>query len=146
MADAGEPAIDGVAVDEMRSYLDGTDVVFAVLFGSRVRGTAGESSDVDVAVKFPEDLDERERERFRRRNRIDAELQTHADGFVDVSDVDALPVPVAHAALQDGIVLVGDERAVSQYREGIAREYEASADDRERRQREFIDRLASGDV
>jgi hypothetical protein len=85
-------------------------------------------------------------ERFRLRNRIDASLQEYAEGFVDVSDIDSLPTPVAHAALRDGIVLVGDEQVVESYRQQVKREYEATADERERERRELIDRLARGDT
>nr|WP_245810826.1 nucleotidyltransferase domain-containing protein [Halorubrum halodurans] len=91
------PAIDGVDVAAIRRYLAETDVCFAVLFGSRVRGETHESSDVDVALRFPEDLSPKER--FRRRNRIDADLQSYADDFVDVSDIEHLPLPIARAAL-----------------------------------------------
>lgn len=69
--------------------------------------------DVDIALRFPEGTDDRER--FRQRNRIDAELQAYATGFVDVSDIDALPTSVAYAALRDGIRLLGDETAVDAY-------------------------------
>jgi predicted nucleotidyltransferase len=137
-------AIDGVDVAAIRRYLAETDVRFAVLFGSRVRGETHESSDVDVALRFPEDLSPKER--FRRRNRIDADLQSHADDFVDVSDIEHLPLPIARAALRDGVRLVGDERDVAAYRERIDAEYERTAADRERDRREFIDRLAKGDV
>jgi predicted nucleotidyltransferase len=136
--------VEGVDVEGLREYLDDRDVVFAVLFGSRVSGEADESSDVDIALRFPEGI--HDRERFRRRNRIDADLQEYANGFVDVSDIDALPTPVAHAALQEGVVLTGDERAVEAYRDEVAAEYESTAAERERRRRELIDRLARGDV
>jgi hypothetical protein len=63
-----------------------------------------------------------------------------------VSDVDSLPTAVAHAALQDGITLVGDEAAVEAYREDVEATYEATADERERERQEFIDRLAQGDT
>jgi predicted nucleotidyltransferase len=136
-------AIDGVDVAAIHQYLAETDVRFAVLFGSRVRGETHESSDVDVALRFPEDLSPKER--FRRRNRIDADLQGYADDFVDVSDIENLPLPIARAALQNGVRLVGDERDVDVYRERIDAEYERTAADRERDRREFIDRLAKGD-
>ncbi|WP_231899214.1 nucleotidyltransferase domain-containing protein [Halorubrum trapanicum] len=112
----------------MRRYLAETDVRFAVLFGSRVRGDGHESSDVDVALRFPDDLSPTER--FRRRNRIDADLQSHADAFVDVSDIEDLPVPIARAALRDGIRLVGDDRDVDAYRERVEAEYEETATER----------------
>lgn len=135
---------DGVDVEGIRQYLADADVVFAILFGSRARGTPHESSDVDIALRFPDELSPKER--FRRRNRIDADLQEYADGFVDVSDVSQLPLPIAHAALQEGIRLTGDERDVDAYRERIDAEYEETAPARERERREFIDRLARGEI
>ena len=143
-ANHGEPPVEGVDVAAMRRYLAETDVCFAVLFGSRVRGDAHESSDVDVALRFPDDLSPTER--FRRRNRIDAELQSHADAFVDVSDIEALPLPIARAALRDGIRLVGDDREVDAYRDRVEAEYEETATERERDRREFVDRLAKGEL
>lgn len=139
-----EPPVEGVDVAAIRRYLAEADVRFAILFGSRVRGDAHESSDVDVALRFPDDLSPTER--FRRRNRIDADLQGHADAFVDVSDVDDLPLPIARAALRDGIRLVGDDRDIDAYRERVEAEYEETATERERDRREFVDRLATGEL
>lgn len=144
MASAGEPTVESVDVDGMSECLAQTEVAFAVLFGSHARGTADESSDVDVALRFPDGMGARDR--FHARNRIDAALQEYAEAFVDVSDVDSLPTPVAYAALRDGIVLVGDEQAVETEREQVERAYETTADERERERREFIDRLARGDT
>ncbi|WP_050033603.1 nucleotidyltransferase domain-containing protein [Halorubrum halophilum] len=76
----GGSAIGGVDVAAIRQYLAETDVRFAILFGSRVRGDTHDSSDVDV------------------------------------------------------------------YRERIDAEYERTAADWERDRREFIDRLAKGDI
>lgn len=73
------------------------EVVFAVLFGSHARETADES-DVDIALCFPDEMDAYER--FRLRNRVDANLQ----------------------------------------------EYEATADERKRERREFIERLVREDT
>lgn len=39
---------------------------------------------------------------------------SHAQGFVDVSDIETVPTPVAYAALRDGIVLAGDEGAAEE--------------------------------
>lgn len=144
MVESGRPNIEGVDSQGMREYLAGTEVVFAVLFGSRVRDDAGDASDVDVALRFPEGMESRQR--FRLRNRIDADLQEYAESFVDVSDIDSLPTPVEYAALRDGVVLVGNERAVESHRKQVEREYEESADERERERRAFIDRIARGDV
>lgn len=141
MARTGDSSVD---LDGVREYLEETPVVFALLFGSHARGTAGSSSDVDVAIQLPAEMDDHER--FRTRNRIDAELQQFARGFVDVSDIDTLPTTVAHAALQDGVRLVGDESTIRTYREQVVDEYETTTDERERERQEFIDRLARGDA
>lgn len=129
---------------EIRDYLARTGVDFAVLFGSHVRDEERASSDIDIALSFPDEMDDYER--FHLHNSISAELQQYADSFVDVSDLDSLPLPVAHAALRDGVLLVGDERTLEAYRERVNEEYEATAEKRKREHEEFIDRLARGDV
>jgi predicted nucleotidyltransferase len=144
MRESGDSADEVVDLEGLRAYLVEADIEFAILFGSHARGTAEASSDIDVALGFSSELDDITR--FRRRNRIDADLQEYADGFVDVSDIESLPTHVAHAALQDGILLVGDGNTVDSYREEIEAEYTATADEREREREEFIDRLARGDV
>jgi len=144
MGKAGIPELPGVDVDGMREYLAQTDVIFAVLFGSHARGTATESSDIDIALRFPDDIDDYER--FKRRNRVDSTLQRYASGFVDVSDVEGLPTHVAHTALRDGIPIVGNERAIADYQQRVAAAYERDRSEREQERRAFIDRLARGDV
>lgn len=144
MSQSDDPAVETIDIEGIKEYLAQTEVIFAVLFGSHARGTAEESSDVDIALRFPEEMSEAER--FRRRNRIDADLQSYADGFVDVSDIESLPTHVAHAALRDGVRVVGDEREVNAYKKRVDTEYDASASEREQERREFIDRLARGDV
>lgn len=131
-------------LEGIRDYLAQTEVIFAVLFGSHVRETADESSDVDITLRFPDELSEAER--FRRRNRIDADLQAYADQFVDVSDIGSLPTHVAHAALQDGVCLVGDQEEITAYKQRVDAKYDAGASERDEERREFIDRLARGDV
>jgi CHAD domain-containing protein len=61
-----------------------------------------------------------------------------------VSDIDDLPLPIARAALRDGIRLVGDDRNIDAYRERVEAEYGETAAERERDCREFVDRLAKG--
>jgi len=136
---AGEVDIEGI-----RDALDSRPVEFALLFGSHARGESEASSDVDIALRFPDSVSDTER--FRERNRIDAALQEHAPGFVDLSDIDTLSVPVARAAFRDGVLLVGDERAVDAYRRRIEAQYESTADERQRNREAFIDRLASGET
>jgi uncharacterized protein len=144
MEHSGDSAIGHVDIEGLREYLTQSRVVFAILFGSHARGTASDTSDVDIALLFPEGLDDYEQ--FSLRNRIDADLQEYAAGFVDVSDIETLPTPVAYAALRDGIRLVGDTQTIDAYQEQINREYETAASEREQERREFIDRLARGDV
>lgn len=144
MPNADDPAYTVIDIAGIREYLAQTAVIFAILFGSHAKGTADESSDVDIALRFPEEMSDSER--FHQRNRLDAELQSYARGFVDVSDIDSLPTHVAHAALQNGVVLTGDEQLVAEYQEHILAEYNATVSDREKEYREFIDRLARGDV
>lgn len=102
-----------IDLEGMETYLEDSPVTFALLLGSHAKGQAEAGSDVDVAVRFPESMDAHER--FRTRNRIDAYLQAFADGFVDVSDIEALPTPVARSAVKDGIILVGDEDDVAAF-------------------------------
>lgn len=142
MSTERDAEVEGVDIDGLRSALDSCPLEFALLFGSRARGESGASSDVDIAIRFPESMDDRER--FRERNRIDATLQEYATGFVDVSDIDTLPIPVAYAAVRDGILLAGDARVVEEYRTHVEAEYESTADQRERQREAFIDRLARG--
>jgi predicted nucleotidyltransferase len=144
MIESRESTTEGVDLEGMQAYLAETDVEFAVLFGSRARGTADTGSDVDIALGFPESLTDRDR--FRLRNRVDAELQAYANGFVDVSDIESLPTPVAHAALRDGIVIFGDEAIVEAYKTDVVDTFEAESQARNEDRDEFIDRLARGDI
>lgn len=132
----------GVDRDAMGAFLDGTDAVYAVVFGSVARGEVRATSDVDVAIRFPDGIDERER--FRQRNRIDAELQAYADATVDVSDLESLPEAVALRALREGELLAGDESLLEADRDRLESTASETAEDRLREQRSFIDRLARG--
>lgn len=144
MSEPDESPGETIDLEGIRDYLALTEVVFAVLFGSHASGTADESSDVDIALRFPDELSEAER--FRQRNRIDADLQSYAAGFVDVSDIESLPIHVAHAVLRDGVRLVGDQADVETYKQDVEGEYAARASERDEERRAFIDRLARGDI
>ena len=144
MPEDGAGTVEGVDIEGVREELRWHNLEFALLFGSHARGEADNSSDVDITLRFPETMDNTER--FRERNRIDAELQAYASGFVDVSDIETLPTPVAHAALRDGIRLVGDRDAIESFRAKIEAEYESTAEQRKREREGFIDRLARGDL
>lgn len=136
--------LDDVDLEGLRSHLDTTEIRYALLFGSRARGEESPTSDVDVCLRFPDAFSPRER--FRRRNNIDSALQTYADGFVDVSDLEALPDEVALNAVREGVLLCGDEEARSEDRRRLERSLMESSERRIRKRREFIDRLAEGDA
>lgn len=131
-----------VDLDAMAAFLDGTEVVYAVCFGSVARQEAHAGSDVDVAIRFPDEMDERER--FRHHNRIDAELQAYADTTVDVSDLETLPPAVALRALREGVLVIGDESRLETDRDRLESTASETAADRLREQRSFIDRIARG--
>lgn len=137
------PSVDGIDVDGIRTYLREQPVRFALLFGSRAREEDDDRSDVDVTLAFEERLDRMER--FRRRNRIDAVLQSYAPVSVDVSDFETLPQPVARSALEEGLLLLGDEAALREAKRSTEADGETVPQDRHDT-REVLDRLASGDV
>ncbi len=97
-------------------------------FGSRTTGETHPSSDLDLAVKFADDLSSHER--FRKRCFLSGDLQREGAPFIDVADVETLPVDVAYDAVS-GELICGDERA-----------FEGQRDDVCRRQRNVIDRIA----
>lgn len=132
---AKEPDLDG-----MSACLAESDVTFALLFGSYACGIAEVSSDVDIALRFPEEMDALDR--FDRRNRIDATLQAYDETFVDVSDTDSFPLT---AALRDGKILVGDPTEVDAYRAQVEQEYFDTKEERDRAGRKFIRKLARGE-
>ncbi len=131
-------------LEGLYSVLDEADICYAVLFGSYVSGTESSTSDIDICIRF--DDGRSRRERFRERNRIDAVAQSYADPFVDISDVEALPEEVALDALQHGTLLYGDPKTKRVDERRLERTVTNSSEQRTRRRREFIDRLAEGDV
>jgi predicted nucleotidyltransferase len=116
-----------------------TDVVFAVAFGSQVSGRSTRSSDIDLAVKFDGELSERER--FEKRCFLSGDLQSEGRPFVDVSDIESLPVDVAHDAVH-GELLCGDRRAFERFKAEIDTEFDDRRETLRRQQREVIDRIA----
>ena len=115
------------------------DIVFAVVFGSQLSGTATHSSDFDIAVKFTADCSERNR--FKKRCVLSGELQHEEFPFIDVSDIDSLPLDVAHDAV-NGDLLCGDERVFEQFKTDIEAEFDEKRETLRRHQRTVIDRIA----
>jgi len=132
-----------IDLEAIRPILAENDVQYAVVFGSVARG--GETpTDVDLCLRFPDDWSRRKR--FDQRNHIDSILQRYATQFVDVSEREALPDAVALNALRDGIVVYGDETLKKQDEQHLQRRVTSSKDETIRERREFVDRLAEGNV
>jgi predicted nucleotidyltransferase len=115
------------------------EVVFAVTFGSRLSGASTPSSDLDVAVKFTTDLSKRER--FEKRCFLSGDLQGEDRPFIDVSDIETLPLDVAHDAV-NGELLCGDERAFDAFKTNVEAEFGEQRETIRRRRRAVIDRIA----
>lgn len=117
------------------------DIEFAVAFGSQVMGEATLSSDFDIAVKFADRCSARDR--FRKRCFLSGDLQRKSAPFIDLSDIEELPLAVAHDAVQ-GDVICGDEQAFQQFKADIEAEFADQRDAISQHQREVIDRIAEG--
>jgi len=122
-----------------RSLSRDPDVEFAVVFGSRITDEPSPSSDLDLAVKFTDDLSPHER--FRKLCFLSGDLQREELPFVDVSDVETLPVDVAHDAVS-GELVCGDGRAFRRFTAEIEATFEKRRDAVRRHQRDVIDRIA----
>lgn len=85
------------------------DIAFAVVFGSRTGGDHRRSSDLDVAVEFSADLSTHER--FQKRCFLSGDLQHDDAPFVDVSDIEHLPLEVAHDAVRGTVATRTDSSA-----------------------------------
>lgn len=118
-----------------------SDIMFAIVFGSQLSGESTPSSDFDLAVKFVNELSERDR--FERRCFLSGALQHEDYPFIDVSDIESLPLAVAHDAV-NGELLCGDERAFEQFKTDIEAEFDEQRETLRRHQRAVIDRIAEG--
>ncbi|MBX0297205.1 nucleotidyltransferase domain-containing protein [Halomicroarcula sp. F27] len=114
-------------------------VEFVVAFGSQVTGEPTPSSDLDLAVKFVDDLSDRER--FEKVCFFSGDLQQADTPFVDLSDIEALPLDVAHDAV-NGTLVCGDEQMFEQFKTDIEAAFADQRDDIRRHQRDVIDRIA----
>ncbi|MBI2802008.1 MAG: nucleotidyltransferase domain-containing protein [Gammaproteobacteria bacterium] len=97
-------------LESLKRTLSGADrdIVCAYLYGSRARGEARSTSDVDVAVLFdqhpPPTLDGL---RFDLTSRLENTLRVPVDLLV----LNAAPADLVHRVLRDGIVIVENDRA-----------------------------------
>lgn len=135
-----ERVADELDVDRVCARLDQEPIEYAVCFGSVVSGTLSARSDIDLGLRFAETVDKRER--FRRRNRIDADLQSATERFLDVSDIEELPDQVALNALEDGLRMYGDEGALTEDKHELRNRIEATGSDRSDERQSVLQRLA----
>ena len=115
-------------------------VEFVVAFGSRPAGEATPASDLDVAVKFADDLSAGER--FDKRCFLSGDLQQDDAPFVDLSDIETLPLDVANDAV-NGTLVCGDDRAFARFKTAIEAAFDDRRDTLRRQQRDVIDRIAA---
>jgi predicted nucleotidyltransferase len=115
------------------------DIEFVVAFGSQVTGDSRSSSDLDFAVKFADDLSSHER--FQKRCFLSGDLQQADAPFIDLSDIEDLPLDVAHDAV-NGEFLCGNEQAFRQFKRDIKASFEERRDEIRRHQQDVIDRIA----
>lgn len=114
-------------------------IEFVVAFGSQVTGGSRSSSDIDLAVKFADDLSSHER--FQKRCFLSGDLQQADAPFIDLSDIEDLPLGVAHDAV-NGELLCGNEQAFHQFKTDIEASFEERRDEIRRHQQAVIDRIA----
>ena len=137
--DWGDNTAVGQAV--AASLCDDPDIEFVVAFGSRLTGTPTTGSDLDIAVKFDPTLSDSER--FDKLCFLSGDLQCDGAPFVDISDLERLPTEVAHDAVTDGRFVCGDSRAFERYKQAIEASFQDGREERQRTQRELIDRIAA---
>ncbi|WP_254864590.1 type VII toxin-antitoxin system MntA family adenylyltransferase antitoxin [Halovivax gelatinilyticus] len=135
----GEKANDGLLTAIGNALCEDEDVAFAVLFGSQLTGDERASSDVDVAVKFEEGLTATER--FQKRCFLSGSLQREDGPFVDITDIETLPIDVAHDAVR-GELLCGDRHDFEQFKKAVRTDFERRREDIRTNQRAVIDRIA----
>jgi predicted nucleotidyltransferase len=134
----GERASELIGALEASACAD-PDVEFAVAFGSQITGEATSGSDLDLAVKFADGLSESER--FEKRCFFSGDLQQEDAPFVDVSDIESLPIDVAHDAV-NGRLICGDEQAFEQFTAEVEATFVEQRESLRREQRAVIDRIA----
>jgi len=122
------------------SVCDDPAVEFVVAFGSRSTGEATPASDLDVAIKFAADLSAGDR--FEKRCFLSGNLQQDDAPFIDLSDIETLPLDVAHDAV-NGTFVCGDEHAFEQFKTAIQAAFDDQRDTIRRQQRDVIDRIAA---
>ena len=121
------------------SVCSDSDVAFVVAFGSQITGETTRASDFDIAVKFADGVTERDR--FEKRCFFSGDLQRDDVPFVDISDIELLPLDVAHDAV-NGRFICGDEHAFEEFKTEVENTFAEQREDLRRQHRAVIDRIA----
>ena len=80
--------LSGILDTLAESVCSDSEVEFVVAFGSQIVGGPTQASDIDLAIKFADDLTDRER--FDKRCFVSGNLQLEEAPFLDVSDIETL--------------------------------------------------------
>ena len=122
-----------------QSVCTDADVEFVVAFGSRVTGEPTDASDLDLAVKFVDELSGHDR--FEKQCFLAGDLQREEGPFVDLSDVESLPLAVRHDAV-NGSFVCGDREAFEGFKADVEATFAGERESLRRHQRDVIDRIA----
>ncbi len=114
-------------------------IAFAVVFGPFVDASAATPADIDIAVKFSDEL--ASDERFHELCWLSGHLQASNRPFVDIADIEQLPLAIAHDAVQ-GELVYGSEERFDAYRRQVEQTFAARRETIRSAQQELIDRIA----
>lgn len=114
-----EMSPDPMTVERVREVLETHPVAFAMVFGSRGRGTANADSDIDIAVEFS-DVRPSDDGYSATYLRLVTDLTETLDMTVDVVDVHSMPARFARAAFETGTVVHGMEARRQQLENELA--------------------------
>lgn len=136
------PSVDLNAV--LAYFEQQDDVLFALLFGSQARGTAGPLSDVDVAVMLPDAMGDVPR--FRRRLELIVDLAgVLRTDEIDVAVINDVPLALRYRIYRDGVLLgCRDRGAFVRSKSRTVVEYLDFLPLAERNTRTFFRRAAAG--
>lgn len=123
--------LDEGTLERLREVLIKHPIRLGVLFGSQATETAGDHSDVDIAVQFESSVEDH----FRAQLVLGADLALElGTDDLDVVDLDTVRPAVGYAALTEGKLLVGDTNRIEELAAKFDRERERPTR-RERRER-----------
>jgi len=125
--------------DFEESVCSDSDVEFVVAFGSRVTGESTDTSDLDLAVKFVDELSDHDR--FEKQCFLSGTLQREEGPFVDISDIETLPIAVRNDAV-NGSFVCGDRDAFERFKADVEATFAEEREPLRRQQRDVIDRIA----